>query len=104
MSKLEVATSDEISEKIDLIDEVWIIFKKDLISFVQSIDKDVSIKNIIEIIESITVRLNLNSEQIKIINYLKDTFIQSLKEHDAKAIKIMDLTIKRLKEDYCNIK
>lgn len=104
MSELEIATLDEISKKIDLIDKVWMIFKKDLLSFVQCTDKDISTKNIIEIIESITVRLNLNSEQIKIINYLKDTFIQSLKEHDAKAIKIMDLTIKRLKEDYCNIK
>lgn len=92
----------QMKEKVSLIVKVWTIFKNDLLELVKSTEEDVSTKKMIEMIALIKDRLELTIEEIKVIDKWTIGFIDGCEKYDAKVIKIMDMTVKKLEEDFCN--
>ncbi|CCL32225.1 TPA: hypothetical protein ACSVPQ_002479 [Clostridioides difficile] len=99
---MKVLDEFQMKENISLIAKVWDLFKNDLLGLVKSTDEDISTKTMTEMIKSIKERLELTTEEIKVIDKWTICFIEGCKKYDAKIIKIMDMTIKKIEEDFHN--
>ncbi|HBF9450451.1 TPA: hypothetical protein KO327_002412 [Clostridioides difficile] len=99
---MKVLDEFQMKENISLIGKVWDLFKNDLLELVKSTEDDISTKAMVEMIKSIKERLELTTEEIKIIDKWTICFIEGCKKYGAKIIKIMDMTIKKLEEDFYN--
>ncbi|MCC0726716.1 hypothetical protein KGF51_09890 [Clostridioides sp. ZZV14-6045] len=97
---MKVLDEFQMKENISLIVKVWNLFKNDLLELVKSTDDEISTKAMAEMIKSIKERLELTTEEIKVIDKWTICFIEGYRKYDAKIIKIMDKIIKKLEEDF----